>query len=160
VVQFTKPDYPVLLLLGNGHCRGSDLCLFTLGLVLLHCNHLWTLLFCVGLCFITNQSLTLQPFLILTVPRTSSILRSSHRLLVCLPWSFYCLQGNRTIPFGVLDHLVFLSWTLPILPLADTSIAAISLCGSLHGQNLQLVLTILGENVSTAEFMDCTTPPR
>jgi hypothetical protein len=39
-----KPDSPVLLLLETSPCLGSVLFFLALGLVLLHCNLLWTFL--------------------------------------------------------------------------------------------------------------------
>jgi hypothetical protein len=42
--QFAKLDCLVLLLLGTGSYLGSDLFLLPLGLVLPHCNLLWTFL--------------------------------------------------------------------------------------------------------------------
>jgi hypothetical protein len=73
MVQFTKQDCSVWLLLGTGHYLDSELRPFTLGLVLLCYNPLWTLLH-IRLCFVIGQSFTLQPFLILTTSQTLSIL--------------------------------------------------------------------------------------
>jgi hypothetical protein len=67
MVWFTKSDCPVWLLLGTGHCLGSDLCFFILGLVLLLCNLLWTFL-CAMLCFIIDQNLAPRPYLIFIAP--------------------------------------------------------------------------------------------
>jgi hypothetical protein len=60
MVRFTKPDYPVWLLLETGHGIGFDVGLLTLGLILLHCNLLWTFLH-VMLCFIIGRSPHLDP---------------------------------------------------------------------------------------------------
>jgi hypothetical protein len=74
MVRFTKLDCPVWLLLEISHCIGSDLSLLALGLVLLCFNLLWTFLHAMTCFIVIGQSFTLQPFLILTAPRSLSIL--------------------------------------------------------------------------------------
>jgi hypothetical protein len=67
MVRFTKPDCPIWLLLGTGHCLGFDLCFFAWGLILLLCSLLWTFL-CAMIRFVIGRSLDPRPYLILIAP--------------------------------------------------------------------------------------------
>jgi hypothetical protein len=105
-------------------CLG--LCLLALGLVLLYCSLLWTLL-CVMLRFIIGRSLAPRPCLTLAAP--CSISRRSilgYPLFVLLAQNCCCLQKNWTIRFGVLDHPVFLSWAPSLMLVVDSLVMTIS----------------------------------
>jgi hypothetical protein len=104
-----KLDHLVWLLLETGHCIGSDLDLITLGIVLLHCNLLWTFLHLV-LRFIINRSPAPWPCLILMAPLSISRRFSfGHPLLMLLTSGCCCLRENRMVRFGILDCPIFLS---------------------------------------------------
>jgi hypothetical protein len=156
MVGFTRLDYPVWLLLETSYCLDSNPCLLILGLVLLHCNHLWALL-CIGLRFVViGRSFALRPFLILTAPP----LISEHFLIFA---SIACVaalelllsSGKPDDPVWYSGLSDFPAWSAVGQHLRNNRL----LCGNLHGQNLKLVLTILGETTSAAEPMVCSTPP-
>jgi hypothetical protein len=65
--RFAKLDFTVLLLLGTSPCLSPDLCLHSLGLILVHCNLLWTFLHVFIHCII-GRIFTPRPFLVLSTP--------------------------------------------------------------------------------------------
>jgi hypothetical protein len=126
MVWFTKSDCPIWLLLGTGHCLGFDFYFFSWGLVLLLCNLLWTFLR-VMLRFVIGRSLALRPCLILIVPWSINRRHNfEHTLLVLLTRGCCCIRGNWMVRFDILNYPIFLSWSLPVLLVADTPVTTIS----------------------------------
>jgi hypothetical protein len=123
--RFAKLDHLVLLVLGTSPCLGFDPCLLALGLILLHCNLLWTFLRA-SFYFVTGRSFTPRPCLVLTAPGTiKRYLRPVSPLFVRLSWSFYYLQGNRMVQFGLPDCPVFLPRVPLVLLLAETFVTTV-----------------------------------
>jgi hypothetical protein len=62
--------------------------------------------------------------------------------------------------FGISDYPILLSWSLPILLVADTPITIISCVVASIAKTPQQVLTISGGSALATESMDRTTPSK
>jgi hypothetical protein len=137
----------------------------------------WFLPYCLGPCPAPLQSpLDLSPFFILlhhwpkfrplalSDPDFPLVHQQKH--LTCEPTSSTTAL-ELLLSLGKLDHPVW-DFGLSDFPILELSCPAAvrhsrndcPLCSSLHDQNLQLVLIILGESASVAEPKVCTTLPK
>jgi hypothetical protein len=147
MVRFGKLDCSVWWLPHTSPNFSTDFCLLALGLVLFCCNLLWILLH-VLLRFVIGRSFTPRPCLSLE-PTTCAAVQE---LLLSLgkPDGLVWYFGQSGLP--VLG---------PFYPIGGRSSRdSRFMCSSLHDQNLQLVLTIIGESALAAEPTVCTTPPK